>query len=156
MRKRKPVETAKSLTALGLYQKPCAINDFHLRANAGSIPTPGIPLLGSVRAADVHVDFAVLARHAHRPGVAADLAVLDVAAAHVQFHVDFDLFAAVRAGDEVGVVHRDTFCVICVICGPGPGSGSNLAEPQYEMGRWSSTIGRIGLTDSATKNSQLL
>jgi|SRR5688572_18369120 len=34
-------EEGKSLIALGLNQKPCAINDFHLRANAGSIPAPG-------------------------------------------------------------------------------------------------------------------
>ena len=71
----------------------------------GSIPTPGTPLFRSVRAPNLDADLVAVARDADAPGVAADLAVLDVAAADVQLDVDLDLFTAIRAGHQVRVVH---------------------------------------------------
>src|SRR5439155_25620695 len=60
-------------------------------------------LLGTVGASDADVGAVRGTLHAHEPRVAADLAVLHEAAAHVLFDVDLDLLATVRARDEEGV-----------------------------------------------------
>ena len=61
-------------------------------------------LLRTVRAADVDPRLIAVARHAHHPRTATDLAVLDVAAADVEFDVDLHLLAAVRARHELRVI----------------------------------------------------
>ena len=62
-------------------------------------------LFGSIRARDLDVASFAASYHAHAPRIAADLAVLDEAAAHVGLDVDLDLFAAVRAGNQEAIVH---------------------------------------------------
>jgi hypothetical protein len=62
-------------------------------------------LFGAIGAADVHVAILARACDPHAPRIAADLAVLDEAAADVRLEVNLDLLAAVRARDEELVVH---------------------------------------------------
>ena len=54
--------------------------------------------------ADLDEQVIALARHGDCPRIAADLAVLNVAAAEIEFDVDLDLLAAVRARYDLGVV----------------------------------------------------
>src|SRR5262249_36210824 len=69
------------------------------RAAAGG-PAGVLALFRSVGARDVDGSVVALSCHEDPPGVAADLAVLNEAAADVGLEIDLDLLAAVRAGDD--------------------------------------------------------
>jgi hypothetical protein len=62
-------------------------------------------LFGSVGTRHLHVPLIAVAGHVQEPRVTADLAILDEASDNVRFHVDFELFATVRTGDQRVVVH---------------------------------------------------
>src|SRR5215470_16282398 len=61
---------------------------------------------GAIGTRDDDVAFVAAAGDPDSPGVAADFAVLDEAAADVGLDVDLDLLAAVRTRDQEAIVHR--------------------------------------------------
>src|SRR5687767_6976497 len=93
-------------------RSPCRLPAFARRSN---VPDARCGSLAAVGAADLNVQPTVFSRDAHRPWIAADLAILDVAPPDVELDEDFHLFATVRARHQVGVVcfHLPTFRVVC-------------------------------------------
>ena len=68
----------------------------------------------SICSANIDGPIAASTRHPDAPGIAADLAILDVTAADIELDVDLDLLAAIGARHQVGLVcfHRSTFRVV--------------------------------------------
>ena len=78
-----------------------------MRVSPVRMSAPGTPsrcTQSLVSTADVDEQVIAFAGHGDCPRIAADLAVLNVAAAEIEFDVDLDCLAAVRARYELGVV----------------------------------------------------
>src|SRR6476469_7050736 len=94
--------------ALPMVSASAGVNDRSIdmwRVTASSLPS-----FRAVGAADAHLGAVGRPPHPDEPRVAADLAVLDEAAAHVLLDVNLDRLSAVRTRDRkrVDVIHRQT------------------------------------------------
>ena len=76
-------------------------------------------LLGSISPADVDVSLAVFARHANHPRIAADFAVLNVAATDVELDTNLDLFPAVRARHQLRIIRLHFTSLAQALCRGG-------------------------------------